>query len=234
MGIVLGVLGGFAPERVTGFLDNLIIKAADSEKRVDVRIIADYKIGGLGEGALSVRNEQQVYEDLLESARTMEKAGAGYLVIPCIEAHYYIRRLKSETSAELIDVLDCTGRLLKANRRKDSTVGVLASSDAIDAGIFNEYFSDFRLIYPPGDIQDNLVMEAINNKRGMKAGESIDRSRKLLKDAAGYLIYMGAQLLVSGSSEISAILKQEHVGVCMVDPMTILLDAVLDLIINEK
>ncbi|MBA1335712.1 MAG: hypothetical protein HPY66_1339 [Firmicutes bacterium] len=231
---MLGVLGGFAPEGITDFLSNLIMKAADSENRADVRIIADYKIGGLGEGTLPVGKEQQTYEKLLESARTMERAGADYLVIPCIEAHYYIRRLKSEIGAELIDALDCTGRFLKGNKRRDSTVGVLASSDAINAGIFKEYLSDFRLIYPPKDIQDNLVMEAINNKRGIKTEETIARSRKLLKDAAGYLIYMGAQLLVSGSSEISVVLRQEHVGVCMVDPMKILLDTVLDLIKSEK
>jgi aspartate racemase len=220
----LGVIGGFATESITDFLNNLIVKTSDRLAQEQVRIFVDYNTKYLNFKPDLLQNKKAMYEELLNSAKVMEKIGADYIVIPCIEAHYYLPLLKDKVNVKFVDALEETGEFLKRNRRKDSIVGILATTDAIETGMFKEYLHNFRLIYLPKEMQEKLVMEAICDK-----SKNETEARKLLKDAAGYLIYMGAQLLIAGNTRISMVLRQEHVGVCMVDPVKMLLSKVIDI-----
>jgi len=64
-------------------------------------------------------------------------------------------------------------------------------------------------------------MESIYGKKGIKAGVH-DHPGKQLEKAGQSLIDQGAELIITGCTEISIVVKQENVNYSIVDPLTIL------------
>ena len=58
-------------------------------------------------------------------------------------------------------------------------------------------------------------MEAIY---AVKKGESLDRPRRLVRDAATHLLERGAQAIIAGCTEIPLILREGDLPVPVIDP----------------
>jgi aspartate racemase len=71
-------------------------------------------------------------------------------------------------------------------------------------------------------LQDSRVMEAIY---GVKSGGSLDRPRRLIREAAAHLIERGAEAIVAGCTEVPLILSHGDIPVPVIDPTRYLAQA---------
>ena len=70
-------------------------------------------------------------------------------------------------------------------------------------------------------------MKAIYGENGIKSGNTEGEPLYLLKDAANELIANGAELIISGCTEIGLVLKPTHIQKPLVDPMEVVANVVV-------
>ncbi len=220
---VIGILGGMGPE-ATIDLFTKIVKGTHVKKDQDhLRILIDNNpkipnrtlaILGKGESALP---------QLVKSARTLEKAGADFIVIPCVTAHYFYDSLQKRIRIPVVHIVGETRRYLQARLKGVHTIGLLATTGTLQAGIFQNAFagSGIEIIFPPPDLQERRVMAAIFGKEGIKAVGPSERSKRLMLGASKDLIRRGARAIIAGCTEVPLVLKQGDLPVPVIDPVAI-------------
>ncbi|HEY8362678.1 MAG TPA: amino acid racemase [Tissierellaceae bacterium] len=225
---IIGIIGGMGP-KATIDLYSKIIDATKIETEQDhfkVIIYSNPKIPdrtkailGLGESPLDA---------LIETGKALEKLGVEVACIPCITAHYFIEDVQKELSYPILNALVEVNKYIKANYPNVKNVGVLATTGSVKSGIYKKYLGDFNIIYPCDEIQANCVMEAIYGKEGIKNGDLGEKPLSLLKKASEELIENGAEVVISGCTEIILVLKPHHISVPLIDPMDVLAKAVVE------
>ena len=93
---IIGVLGGMGPEATIDLFTKLVKSTRAKKDQDHLRILIDNNpkipdrtraIQGKGPSPLP---------QLIRSGKTLEKAGANFIIIPCVTAHYYVERLRKE------------------------------------------------------------------------------------------------------------------------------------------
>lgn len=225
---IIGIIGGMGP-KATIDLYSKILDATKIEKEQDhfkVIIYSNPKIPdrtkailGLGESPLNA---------LIETGKALEKLGVDVACIPCITAHYFIDDVQKELSYPILNALEELNKYIKTNFPDVKNIGVLATTGTVKSGLYNKYFADFNIIYPSDETQNQCVMEAIYGKEGIKNGDLSDKPLNLLKNASEELIEKGAEIIISGCTEVILVLKPHHIIKPLIDPMDILAKAVVN------
>jgi aspartate racemase len=162
--------------------------------------------------------------ELRRSAQALERAGADFIVIPCVTAHHFHARVCRATRIPVVHLVREVASYLRARYPAVRTVGLLATTGTLEAGLFQEAFSGTRVtvLTPSVGSQKQRVMHAIFAKRGVKAVGPTPWSKALIVDAANVLITRGAQLIIAGCTEIPLVLHDGDLSVPVVDALTVL------------
>ncbi|MFZ7130900.1 MAG: aspartate/glutamate racemase family protein [Eubacteriales bacterium] len=224
---IIGIIGGMGPEATAAFYIK-IIKATKAKKDQDhFRVIIDSnpKIPDrtkaiLGEGENPV-------EAIVQAGKNLEKLHADIACMPCITSHYFIKEIQQQLSIPVLNALEELNKFVIRQYKSVNTIGVLATSGTIETNLFNQSLPNFNVIYPTVDSQQTLVMEAIYGEKGIKRGNTGNIPLKLLITACEELIEKGAQVIISGCTEISIVLKPHHIGKPIIDPMDVMAEVVV-------
>jgi len=214
----LGILGGMGPHATAYFFQILLqqIPACADEDYPRIIIDCNSRIPDRTQAILG-KGPNPVPE-MVRSAKILEDAGADLIIMPCITAHHFLNDIRQSISIPFVDLISETGVFLKENDY--FRVGILTTTGARKAGIFQSYFSDFELVFPLPEIQEFYVMGAVYGQKGAKSGQFDEAGTFMLK-AAEYLVGQDVQAIVMGCTEIPLILKPHHVGQPLIDPMLI-------------
>lgn len=226
---VIGIIGGMGPE-ATANLYMKIIKATKVSKDQDhFRIIIDSNakipdrtkaILGLGESPLGA---------LKETIELLEKAGVDIACIPCMTSHYFFEDMKSFAKYPIMNAFEELSKYIKKNHPSVKKVGVMATTGTKNTGLFDKYLSDFEIIYPTDEIQTGKVMKAIYDEEiGIKSGHTSGAPIELLVEAGEHLIEKGAEILISGCTEIGLVLNSSHFQKTIIDPMDVIAEAITE------
>lgn len=233
---IIGILGGMGPE-ATVDLFTKIVKGTKAKKDQDhLRILIDNNpkipnrtlaIQGKGPSPLPL---------LIKSARTLEKAGADFIVIPCVTAHHFHGPLQKRIRIPILHIVEETVNHVQARFRRIRTIGLLATSGTLQSGLFQRAFSrsKIELILPRPDVQKDRVMEAIFGKGGIKDLGPSDKSRRLILDASRELIRQGAQAVIAGCTEVPLVLKDGDLSMPVIDPVAILARAAVQKALGRR
>jgi len=95
--------------------------------------------------------------------------------------------------------------------------GLLATSGTLQSRMFEAKFEPegLTILTCERSVQDSRVMEAIY---AVKMGESLDRPRRLVREAAIHLLERGAQAIIAGCTEIPLVLREGDLPVPVIDP----------------
>lgn len=225
---IIGIIGGMGP-KATIDLYTKIVDATEIEKEQDhFRVIIDSnpRIPDRTEGILGIG--ESPLNALIETGKNLEKLGVDIGCIPCITAHYFIEDVQKELSYPILNALEELNKYIKENYSGVKKVGVLATTGTRKIGLFQKYLTDFSIIYPSDEIQKECVMEAIYGKEGIKHGNLGNKPLQLLKRASDELIEKGAELIISGCTEIILVLKPHHITKPLIDPMDVLAKAIVN------
>ncbi|MFZ0369674.1 MAG: amino acid racemase [Halobacillus sp.] len=224
---LIGILGGMGPEATAECYLKIIRATSARKDQEHFRVIIDSnaKIPDRTE-AISGRGENPVPE-MIHAAKNLEKLDVEVACIPCMTAHYFIEDVQKEVSYPLLNAFLELKKFIRNFYPDISKIGILATTGTLETGLFEKYLDHLDIVYPTPMTQNEKVMKSIYGENGIKSGNTDGEPLELLKDASQELLDNGAQLIISGCTEIGLVLKPYHLPVPLVDPMEVVANVVV-------
>lgn len=218
----IGVLGGMGPDATAHFF-SLIIKHTAAVKDQDHLPVLIYNLPQIPERTAAILGKGPSPVPLLrKGVRTLARAGADLIVIPCITAHAFLPEIRKASPVMVISLLEESLAVAKRVRPGLRRAGLLASTGTVRLGLFAKIFGSAGIeIMTPTEKEQGRVMEAVFGKRGVKAGFTEGRPKRLVLDAARRLIKRGAEAVIAGCTEIPLVLTDQDIPVPLIEPMRI-------------
>lgn len=222
---VIGILGGMGTLATAHFFD-VLVKNVKSEKDQDYPRIIIYNNPDIPDRTKAIIGEgKSPVEEIVRTMKNLQNAGAQIIAMPCISAHYYFDEITRHCDVQMINMIEETYKVYE-NEIYGKKVGLLATTGTVKAKTFLRFFPEEKVLVPDDYIQENMVMEAIYGKKGIKVGE-LNHPKKLLIQSAETLINQGADAIIAGCTEVSVALKNDDLPVYYLDPIVILAEATI-------
>ena len=232
---IIGIVGGMGPE-ATLDLYGEILRATPAQKDQDhLRVIIDSNpkipdrtpaITGAGVSPVPA---------MAISCRAVAMAGADFVIIPCISAHFFLDELQQQIEVPILSAFDVVSVHIVDHHPDVQTVGLLATSGTINGGRFAACLADHGIvaIAPDGDHQERL-MTAIYQIKGSRDPAVRAQCRADLIAAARHVIAKGAQGIIAGCTEIPLELQPQDLTVPLFNSLQILATAAVKNAIGSK
>ena len=162
---------------------------------------------------------------LIQTAKNLERAGADFLVMPCITAHHYYQEITAKIDIPLIHMIRETINHIMIKLPGISSFGLLATTGTLKIRLFQEEMEKIKSpVIIPDSEQQKKVMEAIYGLTGIKAGYK-DFPREILSETTELLRNKGAQAIIAGCTEIALISEEIFFDLPVINPLHILAGA---------
>lgn len=225
---IIGVLGGMGPEATLDFFGKIIHNTPATKDQEHLRVIIDSnpQIPDRTE-AIMGRGESPV-PMMVESGLTLARAGADFIVIPCISAHFFIDELRSSLELPILSAFEEIPDLIRRDYSRIKAVGLLATKGTVQSGRFEKNIGERGLatMVPEPDDQER-ISSAIYKIKSSAAKQVRDDCKAALIGVANRLIQRGAQGIIAGCTEIPLVLKSEDLSVPLFDSLLILARAAI-------
>ncbi|MFA6815047.1 MAG: amino acid racemase [Lentisphaeria bacterium] len=217
--LIIGIVGSVCPLAIADIYSKAIKQKKFSCAEVD---LVDIIIGT----ALKQRRRENQFEDaspkkddqahqmlsLYQAAKELKKGGVDKILIPNF-LHY--SSVKSIRDALQMPVADNVGILIATIKKRwprTGKIGLLTTCFAMREKVFEEQFSQegLDIIYPDKNIQENAVMEALYGAEGVTRGHRSRKSGELIRRACEHLFSKGADIILSGMTELPLIERQYY------------------------
>ncbi len=214
----LGIIGGLGP-MATAYLLQLIIEMTDAKTDQEHLDVIVFDRPGVPDRTAHILDpaKPSPLPSMRETARTLEKLGAGVLCAPCVTSHYFYRELQGSVSIPFLNMVAETAEELKAAGKKRP--GIMATTGTVSTGLFQSVFSELGLEAGlPAPEGQKLVMSLIYDD--IKAGKPADpeKFRKVSEELYG----SGCDCIVLGCTELSLIKKSAGLGRGYLDALEVL------------
>jgi aspartate racemase len=213
----IGILGGMGPEATAHFF-SLIIKHTAAAKDQDHLPVLIYNLPQIPERTPAILGQGPSPVPLLrKGARTLARAGADFIVIPCISAHAFLPEIRRASPVPILSLVDESLAGAKKQKPRLRRVGLLASTGTVRSGLFTKTFAKAGIeIITTTEKEQSRVMEAVFGKGGVKAGFTEGQPRKLVLDVARRLIKRGAEAVIAGCTEIPLVPMRIAAQACII------------------
>lgn len=208
--IKLGVLGGVGP-LATIYFAELVIRhtdAATDQQHVSMIILNHAAIHDRTNYILDP-SEPNPLPQMIDDAKTLERAGADYIVIPCNTAHFFYDEIQNSVNTKIINIIEETVLNIKNTMPDAKKVGILATKGTLVSGSYQNMLKKHGLDYAvPDDGDTEALMEIIYEQ--VKAGKQVNiesfwRIINNLKKA-------GCDCVVLGCTELSIIYRDYSIA----------------------
>ncbi|MCL1787515.1 MAG: amino acid racemase [Defluviitaleaceae bacterium] len=219
----VGVLGGMGAKATAHFytmLTNAQTVAAE-QAYMDAIIYSKTSIPDRTAFILG-ESSQNPAPSLVAAAVALQQAGADFIVIPCVTAHYFYDEIAAAVNIPVINALDVLAAGLAAQQVK--TVGILATDGTLQARILHDVLEPLGVqIVTPNPAQQGDLMAYIYD---VKQGKCVaDKNFATLETS---LAEKGAQAIVLGCTELS-LMNSEAWRLPYIDVLQVLVDAALEM-----
>lgn len=240
---IIGILGGLGPYAHIDFESKLLdaarrLAGANADQDYPEWVLSS--IPGTPERtADDLSGDADPLPWLLRSLHRLDTPGTGadFVAIPCNTAHRYIGDIRRESRVPVIDMIDETAAAI-AGLGNVTKAGILATTGTLRTGLYHRALeargiSACSLLDSDGGdaLQTSLFMGAIfgtpSRRGGIKGEGPHPEYARMLEEAAARLVQgCGAQIIVSGCTEVPLVLTGDRVsGVALIDPTRILAEA---------
>lgn len=218
----IGILGGMGPE-ATAFMYSLIIKHTRVFKDQDhIRVII-YSNPEVPPRTDAILNKAPSPVPLLEEGlNILKKAGADFVIVPCVTAHFFMPEVLARTPFPFLSLIEEAFLWAQERIHGLKRVGLVSSTGTLVSRLFHDTFGRSGIeVLAPEEQEQERVMEAIFAVDGIKAGFTAGRTKELVVSTARQLIARGAEAIIAGCTEIPLVLKGEDLSVPLIEPMEI-------------
>jgi aspartate racemase len=221
MSKTIGILGGMGPE-ATIYMFRLIVKLTKVEKDQDhIPIIVFNNPKIPDRTAAIVRGGPSPLPYLVDSAIFLEKAGADFILMPCVTAHYFYKEIVKHITIPFLHLLEESLRYVKRELGHVKRIGLLATEGTVQTGLFQELFNKngIEIVVPKKEGQ-NLIMKALYQKEGVKAGYK-ELPKKMILQVLQQLIRDKVEGVIAGCTEIPLVISQSDMETPFINPLRI-------------
>ena len=228
---VIGILGGMGPEATADCFDKIIKNTPAAKDQDHLRILIDSNPAVPDRTAAIIGDGESPVTVMAAGCRALQRAGAEFIIIPCVSAHVFLTELQQQTELPILSIFDAVAETITCENPEIKTVGLLGTTGTVKGGLFQKRLNQdgIQTVVPDEEIQTTVMAAAYDIKNAQAT-----RSRSEITDdlvaAAESLISMkpdGAQGIIAGCTEIPLALTQEHLLVPYFDAVNILARAAI-------
>jgi len=225
----VGVVGGVGPAATVDFINKIVLNTNARSDQEHIKLVVEQnpQIPDRTEYLISDGTDPTIA--LYSTCKKLETADADLIAIPCNTAHAFVERIQSHLSIPIVNMLFETVEHIRESFPDRKLIGLLATSGTIKSGVYHDAVlkAGLQLIVPDEENQ-NLVMNAIYGKKGVKAGFTEGLCVDDLLRALTSLALREAEVIILGCTELPLLLKQNKAlpvagkTVVLLDPTEIL------------
>ncbi len=217
---IIGVLGGMGPAATARFYSRLIEVGGGSRDQDHVPVIIqslpqvpdrDDAIAGKGP---SPRHA------LAAMAKSLERAGAGFLVMTCASAHVYEPAIREAVKLPFVSLIEEACEEILRRDTGARKVGVLAEQGTLDAKLYDVALSRRNLEPLPLGFKERAILQKV--VQAIKAGQRDDKVKAAVAKFCNTLVEAGAEVVIVGSAELSLVVSHQEVRRPMIDALDVL------------
>lgn len=225
---VIGILGGMGPEATVDCFAKIIGNTPAEKDQDHLRVIIDSNpkvpdrtraILGEGESPVPV---------LAEGCKALKCAGADFIIIPCVSAHFFLEELRKEAELPILSIFDVVAETIESEYPDIKLVGLMGTTGTIRGGLFQKRLarSGIDTLVCDENTQQQVMNAIYEIKRGILK-QSPEHVKSVLIKAAKSLIDRGSKAIVAGCTEIPLALKMEDLAVPYFDVLALLARAAI-------
>jgi aspartate racemase len=229
---MIGILGGMGPEATVDLYRNIIslTPATKDQDHVRVMVYSNPKIPDRTR-AIEAKGESPL-PSLIESAKLLERGGAGIIAMPCNTAHYFLPQMQREVSIPILDMIEKTCRKIRETLPEAKTVGLIAAYGTVHTGVYLQPLARAGIeLLLPDEGDQNRIRTAIEH---VKAGLQDRSTRETFQSIGKRLVEAGARAVILGCTEVPLVFDQSEVNYPTVNPTRILAEAAVDWALGKQ
>jgi aspartate racemase len=216
------------PEATRDLFGNIIAATPASCDQDHLRVFIDNNPQIPDRTANILGQGQDPVPAMVQSAQALARAGAEFIIIPCVSAHFFLGRIQRQSPLPILSLFEAVTDWIKAQGRME-TVGLLATKGTIAGGAFAQALQAAGIeTLVLGSRQQDQVMEAIYTIKADPTGRRRAECKEKLASAAEQLISRGAQGIIAGCTEIPLVLTPADISAPLLDPLLILAQAAVE------
>jgi len=220
-------MGGMGPDATVDFMARVIALTESECDQDHVHMIVDSDPTVPDRQAAMTSGKDNVSPRLEAMAQRLEFAGAEFLVMVCNTAHIFIDGVRESSSIPFINIIDESVREIEQVCADAHTVGVMATNACVHTNIYQDAIAATgRVALLPDQVNQQKLMELIN---AIKAGDKGASVTKDMEAVAQALLYAGADVLISGCTEIPIVFSGDEFSVPVVASTNVLAQRTVDI-----
>jgi len=174
----------------------------------------------------------QMTQEMINAAQTLEQGGANILVICTNTMHLMADEVQSTVDIPLLHIADAAAQAIKA--QDIDTVGLLGTRFTMEGDFYRMRLEEkhgLKVLIPP-ETEREIVHRVIYEE--LVKGEIRDSSQNAYIKIIEGLHARGAQGVILGCTEIPLLVKQSDVSIPIFDTTTIHAQAAVDWALHEN
>lgn len=222
----VGIIGGLGPSTTAEFYLQLILTVQEKESSARPPILIwsvplPYEIEK--DSILNATGEERNIPYLVEAARTLEKGGANFVVMPCNTLHAFIKEIRSSVKIPVLSIVEETISFLK--ERDISRVGLISTASIRKNKLYEKALASAGITYEiPTEPQQEHISKIIH---GLVTGRPADDNKNILENIINSLAERGIEHVILACTDLQ-LLKPKHETIKIYDTMTILKDSTIN------
>ncbi|MFC1879903.1 aspartate/glutamate racemase family protein [Thermodesulfobacteriota bacterium] len=228
---VIGILGGMGPEATLDCFGKIIKNSPAKTDREHIRVVIDSNPGIPDRIAAILSDGESPVPALVAGCRGLEKAGADFIIIPCVTVHFFLPQIQAGSPLPILSIIDAVADVIQQDFHETKTVGLLGTVATVESGLFQKRLARETIdTLVPDSAQQSKIVAAIKDIKDTRPSRTQSEITNDLIEAARSLIDRkpdGADAIIAGCTEIPLALGQEHLPVPYFDSLTILARAAI-------
>jgi aspartate racemase len=216
------------PEATLDLFGKIIANTPAAKDQDHLRVVIDSNPQMPDRTAAILHGGPSPVPAMMDGIRALERAGAGFIVIPCVSAHFFLDELQQGTGLPILSMFDVAAEHIRQHHPHIRTVGILATTGTLRGARFQDKLRQAGIqTIAPLEPDQERVMAAIYEIKGAPGGRDRDAIGAEVREISGRLIQRGAQGVIAGCTEIPLVLKPGDLSVPVFDTLLLLARAAI-------
>ncbi len=225
---IIGVLGGMGPEATLDCLHKILANTQAEIDQEHLRVLVDINPQIPDRTSAVLRNGESPVPALVKSCQGLAAAGADFIIIPCVTAHFFYDQFSKQSPLPIISILDVVVQTIKKDYPDYNRIGLMSTDGTKQSGIFQKALAKegLEIVLLDDDTQTEVMKGIYDLKSSLDPEVRVSVTRRFSR-AAQTLVDNGAQAVIAGCTEIPLALSQENLSVPYFDSLTLLARAAI-------